>query len=130
MQSTINTIQEFNGSNRESTLSRLDQVELVAERTGFDTLEVGINKSKGLALGDISTTHKEEGLTWHKFRQHLMELYSNVPYTADVMFAYSKISQHDNESTAQYLVRARVLLECIHHMSKLAGISGFVMDNL
>ena len=30
------------------------------------------------------------------------------------MFAYSKISQQDNESTAQYLVRAKVFLECIH----------------
>ena len=54
-QSTLNGIQEYNGSDRESTISWLDQVELVAKRTGFDPLEVGISKLKGLALGDIST---------------------------------------------------------------------------
>ena len=126
-QSTPNAIQEFDGSDRESTLTWLDQVELVAERTGFDPLEVGISKLKGLTLGDISTIHKEEGLSWYKFGQHLIEQYSDVPYTPDAMFTYSKISQQDNESTAQYLVRARVLLECIHHTFKLADIS---MDNL
>ena len=46
------------------------------------------------------------------------------------MHAYSKIPQHDNESTAQYLVRARVLLEHIHCMPKLADILGFGKDNL
>ena len=37
-QSTLNAIQEFDGSDRESTLSWLVQVQLVAERTGFDPL--------------------------------------------------------------------------------------------
>ena len=129
-QSTLNTIQQFDGSNRESTLTWPDQVELVAEGTGFAPLEVGIIKLKGLALGDINTIHMEGGLSWHNFRQHLIEQYSNVPYAPGTMFAYLKISQQDNESTAQYLVRARVLLEYIHCMSKLADISGFGMDNL
>ena len=34
-QSTLNAIQEFDGSNKESTLTWLDQLELVAERTGL-----------------------------------------------------------------------------------------------
>ena len=67
---------------------------------------------------------------WHKFRQHLIEQYSNVPYAPDAMFAYSKILQQDNESTSQYLVSAKVLLEHIHYMSKLSDISGFGLDNL
>ena len=46
------------------------------------------------------------------------------------MFTYSEILQQDKESTVQYLVRPRVLLECIHHTSKLAEISGCGMDNL
>ena len=46
------------------------------------------------------------------------------------MLTYLKISQQDNESTVQYLVRVRVLLEHIHHTSKLADISGFGTDNL
>ena len=38
-QSTFNSIQEFDGSNREATIPWLDQVKLVAERTGIDPLE-------------------------------------------------------------------------------------------
>ena len=48
-QSTCNSIQEFDGSNREATVPWLDQVELVAERMGIDPLEVGISNLKGLA---------------------------------------------------------------------------------
>ena len=44
-------------------LSWFDQVELVAERTGFEPLEVRISKLKGLTQGDISTICKEEGLS-------------------------------------------------------------------
>ena len=105
-------------------------MELVSERTGFDPLEVGISRLMGLALGVISTICKEEGLLWHNFKQHLIEQYSNVPYASVAMFAYSKISQQDNESTVWYLVRAKVLLECIHCTSKLSDISGFGLDNL
>ena len=32
--------------------------------------------------------------------------------------------------TAQYLVTAKVLLECIHHTTKLADITGRSWDNL
>ena len=64
MKSTLNAIQEFDGSYKESTISWLDQVELVAERTGFDSLEVGISQLKGLVLGNMSTICKEEGLSW------------------------------------------------------------------
>ena len=67
----------------------MDQVELVAERTGIDPLEVGIRKIKGLGLADISTVHKEEVQSWHKFKQHLIEQYSNAPYVPDAMFTYS-----------------------------------------
>ena len=69
--------------------SHQHQVELVAERRGIDPLEVGVSKLKGLTLANISTVHKEEGLSWHKFRQHLIEQYSNVPHVPDAMFAYS-----------------------------------------
>ena len=107
----LNALQEYEGSDRESTIPWLDQVELVAERTGIDPLEGGISKLKGVALANISTVHKEEGLSWHKFRQHLIEQYLNVPYVPDTMLMYSKISQQDDESITRYLVRAKVLLE-------------------
>ena len=86
-------------------------VELVAKRTSIDPLEVGISKPKGLDLGNISTVHKEECLSWHKFRQCLKEQYLNVPYVLDAMVMYSKISQQENEFTTRYLVKAKVLLE-------------------
>ena len=129
-QSTLNSIQEFDGSNREATIPWLDQVKLVAERTGIDLLEVGISKLKGLSLGDVNTICKEEGLTWHTFRQCLIEQYSNVPYASDTVFAYTQITQQDDEPTGQYLIRAKVLLEHIHHTSKLSDNSGSGLNNL
>ena len=126
-QSTLNTLQEYDGSDREATIPWLDQVDLIAENT---CIEIVIRKLKGLALANISTIHIEEGLSWHKFRQCLIEHYSDVPYIPEAMLTYSKISQWDNESTNRYLVRAKVLLEQIHRTSKLSEISGYGMDNL
>ena len=37
-------IQEFDGNNKAATIPWLEQVELVAERTGNDLVEVGISK--------------------------------------------------------------------------------------
>ena len=67
---------------------------------------------------------------WQKFRQHLIEQYSNILYASDAMFAYSQITQQDGEPTAQYLIRAKVLLEHIHPTSKHSDISGSGLDNL
>ena len=114
----------------EATILCLDQVELVAERTGMDPLEVEISKLKGLALSNVNRIGKEEGLSWYLFRQCLIEQYSNVLYASDTMFAYLQIAQQDNEPTAQYLIREKVLLEHIHHTSKLSDISGAGLDNL
>ena len=36
------------------------------------------------------------------------------------MVAYGHLTQHDDESTSQYLIRAKVLLEHINHTSKLS----------
>ena len=85
----------------------------MTEKTGNDPVEIGIGKLMGLALGNINTIRKEEGLMWHKFRQILIENYSNKPYTFDAMVAYSYLTQQDNESTSQYLIRAKVLLKHI-----------------
>ena len=96
---------------------------MVAESNGIDPLEVGISKLKGLALGDITTIHKEGHLTWYSFRQWLIEHYSNMPYTLDAMYMYSNLSQGDEEPTTQYLSRAKVLLEHIHHTTKFVKYS-------
>ena len=98
----LDALQEYDGSDREATIPWLNQVDLIEENTGIDPLEVAISKLKGLALANISTVCKEEGLSWHTFRQCLIEQYSHVPYVPDAVFAYSKISQWDDESTNQY----------------------------
>ena len=46
------------------------------------------------------------------------------------MFAYLQIVQQDDEPTAQYLIRAKDMLEHIHCTSKLSDISGTGLDNL
>ena len=53
-QAALRSIQECDGNNRAGTIPWLDQVKLVAERTGNDPVEVNISKLKGLALGDIN----------------------------------------------------------------------------
>ena len=95
-QTALRSIQEFNGNDKAATIPWLDQFKLVAERTCNDPLDGGISKLKGLALGDINTIRKEEGLRWHKFRQILMENYSNIPYVSDAMVAYTQLTQQDD----------------------------------
>ena len=46
------------------------------------------------------------------------------------MVAYSNITQEDDESTSQYLIRAKVLLKHINHTSMLSQISGKGLNNL
>ena len=64
------------------------------------------------------------------FRQCLIEQYSNVPFASDAMFAYTQITQQDDEPTPQYLISAKVLLEHIHHTSKLWDISASGLNNI
>ena len=110
----LGSIQEFDGNDKATTIPWLDQVMLVAERTGNDSVEVGISKFKGLGLGDINTNRKEEGSTWHKFRQILIENYSNVLYMSDAMVAYTNLTQQDYGSTSQCLIRANVTFWDLH----------------
>ena len=67
-QMTLNSIQEYDGTNKQATILWLDHTEMVAEKIGIDPLEVGISKLKGLALGNINAIDKEGHLTWYSFR--------------------------------------------------------------
>ena len=102
----------------------------MVERTGNDLVVVGISKLKGLGICDIDKIRKEEGLTWHTLRQALIENYSNIPYMSDTMVTYTYSMQQDNECTSQYLIRAKVLLEHMKHISKLFQISGKGLNSL
>ena len=46
------------------------------------------------------------------------------------MVPYNHLTQQDDESTSQYLIRAKVLLKHINHKSKLSKISGKGWNNL
>ena len=81
-------------------------------------------------MGDINTIRKEEGLTWHTFRQILIENYSNIPHMSDAVVAYMQLTHQDYESTSQYLIRAKALLEHMNHTSELSLILGNGMNNL
>ena len=130
-QAALGSIQEFNGKDKAKIIPwHLDPVKLVVERTGNGPVEIGINNLKRLTLGDINTIRKEEGLMWHNFRQILIENYSNIPYVSDMMVAYTNLTQQDDESTSQYLIRAKILLECMNHTSKLSQISSKELNNL
>ena len=50
-QASLGSIPAFDGNNKAATIPLLDQVELVAERTGNDPVEIDISKLKGLGLG-------------------------------------------------------------------------------
>ena len=49
---------------------------------------------------------------------------------SDAMVAYNNLMQQDDESTSQYLIRAKVLSDHINHTSKLSHISSKRFNNL
>ena len=53
MQMVTNSIQEFDSMNWEATIPWLDHVKGVAKKMGFNPLEIGMSKLKGMALCDI-----------------------------------------------------------------------------
>ena len=64
----LNSIQEYDGSDREATILWLDHNEQVVEKTGIDPLEVGISTLRGIALVDLNGICKEGNLAWYKLR--------------------------------------------------------------
>ena len=87
-------------------------------------------KLKGMAPHDVNTVSKEGTLSYFQFCQLLIEHYSNIPYALDALNTYAHILQGEHELIAEYLTRAKVLLECIHHNSKMCDILGFGHDKL
>ena len=108
----------------------LDQVEAIAMKTGFDPLEVGMSKLKGTTLGNVNAVSKDGNLLWFWFPQLLIVHYSNVPYMSDPLNAYAHLVQGESKSVTQYLAWAKIVLECIHHTSKMCNIAGSGYDNL
>ena len=126
----MNSVQEFDGTDREATIPWLDHVEAIAWKTGFDPLEIGMSKLKGMALCDVNAISKEGNLLYFWFHQLLIEHHSSVLYASGILNAYVHLMQGKNETVTQCLARAKVLLESIHHTSQLCDIPGSSYSNL
>ena len=46
------------------------------------------------------------------------------------LVAYTDLKQQDDESTSQYLIRAKILLKYMNHTSKFCQISDKGLNNL
>ena len=97
---------------------------------GFDSLEVGMSKLKGTTLGNVNTVSKDGNLSWFQFHQLLIEHYSHIPNALDTLNAYAHLAQGESELVTQYLTWTKVLLEHIHHTSKMCNIVGSSYNNL
>ena len=100
------------------------------KKMGFDPVEIGMSKLKGVVLNDINGASKEGTLSYFWFCQLLIEHYSNIPYVSDALNAYTHLAQGEHKSVTQYLSRAKVLLEHIHNISKMCKIRGVSYDRL
>ena len=60
----------------------------------------------------------------------LIENYSDTPYISDVIVAYNRISQAEDESVSQYLICAKDYLECINHTSRLSSMDGSGLNHI
>ena len=97
---------------------------------GFNQVEIGMSKSKGMILHDVNAASKEVTLTYFWLCQLLIDHYLNILYVSATLNAYFHLAQGEHESIAQYLTRAKVLLKCIHHNSKMCNIPGIGYDKL
>ena len=66
MTSALSAIDWFAGTDKSNTMSWLDQLEVVAERSNQSPLEVGMAKLKGAPL---CNTHRVHDLTWPQLRK-------------------------------------------------------------
>ena len=125
--SALSAIKLFDGTDKSNTMSWLDQVEVVRERSNQTPLEVGMAKLKGAPLQDM---HKTCDLTWPWLTKLLIENYSDSPYISDMMVTYNKISQAENESVSQYLMHAKDYLECINHIGRKSSMDGSGLNHI
>ena len=129
MQTAMNSIQEFDGTNP-APIPWLDHIESVAKKTGFNPEEIGISKLKVMVLCDVNTASNEGILLDFWFYQLFIEHYLNIPYALDALNTYAHLAQGEHELITQYISRAKVLLEHIHNNSKVCEIPGVGYNKL
>ena len=89
-----------------------------------------MSKLKCSVLHDVNAATKEGTFLYFWFHQLLIEHYSNILHASDTLNAYEHLAQGEQESVAQYISRAKLLLECIHNTSKMCEIPGVSYDKL
>ena len=83
----------FDGTNWKATIPWLVHIERVAKKTGFNPLEIGMSKWKGMDLCGINIIGKEGNFTYLWFHQLFTEHYSNILYSSDAISAYVYLTQ-------------------------------------
>ena len=73
MQMVMNLILEFDGTNWEANIPWLDHIETITKAMGFDPVEIGMSKLKGMALCNVNAACKEGTLSYFQFCQLLIE---------------------------------------------------------
>ena len=121
----LSTTNWFDGTNKSSTMSWLEQVKVVAERKNKAPL--GMAKLKGAPLHSV---HKICDLSWWQLWKLLIENYSDTPYVSDAMVEYNKILQAEDKSFSQYLICAKDYLEQINHTSRLASMDSSGLNHI
>ena len=89
----MNSIQEFDGTKPEAITPWLDHIESVTNKTGFNPVEIGMSKLKGMVLHDVNAARKEGTLSYFWFQQLFIEHSLNIPYVSDALNAYPHLAQ-------------------------------------
>ena len=58
-QMAVNSVQEFDGTNKEATIPWLDHIKAIAKKTGFNPLAIGMSKLKGTTLCNVNAISKK-----------------------------------------------------------------------
>ena len=58
MQMARNSIQEFDGTDKEATIPWLDHVEAIVRKMGFEPLEIGMSKLKSTTFCDVNAVRR------------------------------------------------------------------------
>ena len=126
-QSTLDSINIFNGNNKSKFTSWAQSVENAAKLCNLDTLNITLSKQQGppLKLAHFLKSKETSSgmqLDWHSLNKHLTTNYSEIPYDMHAINAYDNLHQGGNESTSAHLHRAQDIVENIHNTSDMTSI--------
>ena len=127
-QSTLNSINIFDGSNKAEFTAWAESIENAARLCHLDALSVAWSKLQGALLKftnylETKETSAGKTLIWSTLKQHLTSNYSEIPYDTHAINAFDMLQQGNDESTEAYLHRPQDISEHIHHTNDMSSIS-------